>query len=71
MCPECGHRVVGSLAGLLASHWRENHIEVMPWHVAWPLLRDGIYVPYNLAKLKSNRSPTKRGLLSGPMKAVS
>jgi hypothetical protein len=37
----------------MASHWRANHTDVMPWHQAWPLLRDGIYVPYPYAKSKA------------------
>jgi hypothetical protein len=55
-CPECGSRIEGDLAGLMATHWRENHTDVMPWHLAWPLLRDGVYVPYPYAKPKQRRT---------------
>lgn len=57
MCPECGHRATGTLTGVLAAHWRENHIDVMPWHLAWPLLRDGIYVPLHFGRLKRKKRP--------------
>jgi len=62
ICPECGDQVASTLAGVMASHWRENHIDVMPWHQAWPLLRDGIYVPYFYAKPKRRRAEVKTWL---------
>lgn len=49
-CPECGGEFTPSQRDSIEAHWRLEHEDVMPFHHAWPLLRDGIYMPYPYRK---------------------
>ena len=52
ICPECGLRYTAPMEEFMPAHWRANHRDVMPWHMAEPLLRNGVYVPFAYGKPK-------------------
>jgi hypothetical protein len=43
ICPECGHRFKGNGFDGIDAHWRANHEHLMPYRVAWPLIKSGTY----------------------------
>ncbi len=43
ICPECGHLFKGSGYDGIDAHWRAKHEHLMPYRVAWPLLKSGTY----------------------------
>jgi transposase len=45
VCPECGHEFKGNGWDGVDAHWKAKHEHVMSYREAWPLLRDGVYVP--------------------------
>ena len=44
ICPECGHRFKGNRYDGIDAHWRAKHEHLMPYAIAWPLIRTGSYV---------------------------
>jgi len=44
ICPECGHRFRGNGYDGIDAHWRAKHEHLMPYAIAWPLIRTGSYV---------------------------
>ena len=40
-CPECGHKFNGRGWGGIDAHWRKFHEDLMPYHLAWPIIRSG------------------------------
>ena len=40
-CPECGRQFRGSGWGGIDAHWRAYHEDIMPYHEAWPIFRNG------------------------------
>jgi hypothetical protein len=40
-CPECGHKFGGNGWGGIDAHWRAQHEEIMPYHLAWPIISGG------------------------------
>lgn len=49
-CPECGGEFTPTQRDSIEAHWRAEHEDVVPFRQAWPLLRDGIYMPYPYRK---------------------
>jgi hypothetical protein len=45
VCPECGHRFKGNGFDGIDAHWRARHETIMHYAKAWPLIREGSYVP--------------------------
>jgi len=45
ICPECRHEFQGNGWDGIDAHWRSRHEKIMPYEEAWPLLKDGTYVP--------------------------
>jgi len=43
MCPECGYRFRGKGFDGIDAHWRAKHERLMPYGVAWPLIKSGMY----------------------------
>ena len=43
VCPECGHRFSGNGFDGIDAHWRSKHEHLMPYHMAWPLIKSGTY----------------------------
>jgi hypothetical protein len=71
VCPECGHRFRGNGWDGIDAHWRKEHEHVLPYEVAWPLIRAGNYdstdreeiedlivTERRLAELRAGRSQT-------------
>jgi hypothetical protein len=70
-CPECGHRFQGKGWDGIDAHWRSAHKDLLPYELAWPLIRTGsydsperedaedIFIAENrLAELRAGRSRT-------------
>ncbi|VWX54395.1 hypothetical protein NOVOSPHI9U_600010 [Novosphingobium sp. 9U] len=60
VCPECGERYIAAAQEFMPSHWQANHEAVLSWRLAWPLLRDGVYVRY--AHVRPKERTTRRKL---------
>ncbi|MGD0520441.1 MAG: hypothetical protein ABSA48_04220 [Terracidiphilus sp.] len=45
VCPECGHQFRGNGFDGIDAHWRSKHEHLMPYRVAWPLIKTGNYSP--------------------------
>lgn len=71
VCPECGHMFRGNGWDGIDAHWRKEHEHVLPYKMAWPLIRAGKYdsieredledileAEKRLAELSSGRSQT-------------
>ena len=71
VCPECGHRFRGNGWDGIDAHWRKNHEMILPYELAWPLIRAGNYdstdredledlieAERRLAELRAGRSQT-------------
>jgi len=43
ICPECSHQFQGNGWDGIDAHWRSKHEHVMPYGVAWPLIKSGNY----------------------------
>ena len=43
VCPECNFRFQGNTWGGIDAHWNANHLDIIPYKKAWPLIRDGKY----------------------------
>ena len=43
VCPECGHQFKGGSWGGIDAHWKSKHEEIMPYAVAWSLIKLGNY----------------------------
>lgn len=41
ICPECGHKFRGNGWDGIDAHWRAHHEEIMPYHLAWPIINEG------------------------------
>jgi predicted RNase H-like nuclease len=40
-CPVCGHIFSGKGWGGIDAHWKSQHEHIMPYHKAWPIIRQG------------------------------
>jgi hypothetical protein len=49
-CPECGQIFKGRGFDGIDAHWRAKHEAVMPYALAWPLVKSGRYLSPGLAK---------------------
>ena len=43
VCPECGHQFQGHGWTGIDAHWKSKHEHVMPYDIAWELIRKGEY----------------------------
>jgi hypothetical protein len=43
ICPECGHLFRGNGFDGIDAHWRAKHEHLMPYRMAWPLIKSGTY----------------------------
>jgi hypothetical protein len=43
VCPECGHQFRGNGFDGIDAHWRARHEHLMPYRIAWPLIKSGTY----------------------------
>jgi hypothetical protein len=43
VCPECGRQFRGNGFDGIDAHWRAKHEKLMPYRVAWPLIKSGTY----------------------------
>lgn len=41
VCPECGHVFRGGTWGGIDAHWKAVHGQIMPYEVAWPIIKAG------------------------------
>jgi ribosomal protein L37AE/L43A len=43
VCPECGHQFQGGAWTGIDAHWKSKHEQIMPYELAWELIRKGEY----------------------------
>jgi hypothetical protein len=43
VCPECSHQFRGNGFDGIDAHWRAKHEHLMPYRIAWPLIKSGAY----------------------------
>ena len=43
VCPECGHQFQGQAWTGIDAHWKSKHEHIMPYEIAWELIRKGEY----------------------------
>jgi predicted RNase H-like nuclease len=41
ICPECGKVFTGKGWGGIDAHWRVHHDDIMPYNLAWPIIKKG------------------------------
>jgi hypothetical protein len=70
VCPECGHVFQGSGWDGIDSHWRASHENIMPYEMAWPLIKAGSYQKMPDDELDDPEASYRRGYQQGAWAAM-